>query len=124
MFSLVAAKRRQQLFLFFAVAYFSASALLANTVAFARKAEYYYNSVTGEVRFSRAFDRHFSPGKLTLMTAHSAVVCYRSRLIFSLCFSLSDDETLLLFFLFCYSMNNENTNVTGDVDGPENCPVD
>jgi len=49
MFSLVAAKRRQQL-LFFAVAYFSASALLANTVAFARKAEYYYNSVTGEVR--------------------------------------------------------------------------
>jgi hypothetical protein len=87
MFSLVAAKRRQQL-LFFAVACFSASALLANTVAFARKAEYYYNSVTGEVRFSRAFDRHFSPGKLTLMTAHSAVVCYRSRLIFSLSVSL------------------------------------
>jgi hypothetical protein len=48
MFSLVAAKRQQ--LLFFAVACFSASALLANTVAFARKAEYYYNTVTGEVR--------------------------------------------------------------------------
>jgi hypothetical protein len=45
MFSVVA--KRQLLLV---VACLSAAALLANSVAFARKAEYYYNSVTGEVR--------------------------------------------------------------------------
>ena len=59
MFSVVA--KRQQLLLVVACL----AALLANSVAFARKAEYYYNSVTGEVCddiciFPR-FDRHFFP---------------------------------------------------------------
>jgi len=49
MFSVVA--KRQQLLLVVACL----AALLANSVAFARKAEYYYNSVTGEV----CDDMHF-----------------------------------------------------------------
>jgi len=76
MFSSVVAKRQ----LLLVVACFAA--LLAHSVAFARKAEYYYNSVTGEVRddmciFPR-FDRHFFP-------QIGVTIARCSRLIFTLC---------------------------------------
>ena len=61
--------------------------------------------------FFPRFRSAFFPGKVNFndCTARLFVTVLVS-FFFSLPLSLSDDETLLLFFLFCYSMNNENTN--------------